>query len=226
MDLSQVPPELAANLGSGSLFRAPDQAPARQPGGLPWWWHTPEDTLDKIDPDVLVRDTQVYLLTNWRSASAPILPFRYGPAAREIRETLERYQGEAGDRFDLGPAIDRACQVEAISTTLDEVLDRVRQRSDAERLATIANRGGMAINRALVTIGFTANGPFDQDLAVPIPAVPLLEPVRRLRDVDPTASEARFLATELTRNRNKVVFYLQQALLAAESAVEALRAAV
>jgi hypothetical protein len=226
MDLSQVPSELAANMGSGSLFRAPDQAPARQPGGLPWWWHTPEDTLDKIDPDVLARDTRVYLLTNWRSASAPILPFRYGTAAREIRESLERYGAEAGDRFDLGPAIDRARRVEVVTTELDHLLDGVRGRADAEQLAAVANRGGMAINRALVTINFTANGPFDQDLAVPIPAIPLLEPSRRLKEMDPATSETRFLVTELTRNRNKVVYYLQQALTAAEGVVTALRAAI
>ncbi len=41
--------------------------------------------------------------------------------------------------------------------------------------------------------------------------------------MDPTASETRYLATELIRNRNKVVFYLRQALEAADNTREKLR---
>ena len=44
--------------------------------GFPWWWHTKDDTVDKIDADVLVLDTKVYL------ASAPALAQRAGAAAR------------------------------------------------------------------------------------------------------------------------------------------------
>ncbi|MGH7318217.1 MAG: M28 family peptidase, partial [Candidatus Rokuibacteriota bacterium] len=29
--------------------------------GFPWWWHTREDTVDKIDPQILVLDTKVYV---------------------------------------------------------------------------------------------------------------------------------------------------------------------
>ncbi|MGI8687283.1 MAG: M28 family peptidase, partial [Thermomicrobiales bacterium] len=46
-------------------------------GGAAWWWHTPDDTLDKIDDANLVRDTQVYLLTCWRLCTLPVLPFDY-----------------------------------------------------------------------------------------------------------------------------------------------------
>jgi hypothetical protein len=81
----------------------------------------------------------------------------------------------------------------------------------------------MGLGRALVVIYFTASGPFDHDLAVPVPALPLLEPVRRLGRLGPDSDEARFLKTELTRNRNKVMFYLKQALKTAQETVAALR---
>jgi Iap family predicted aminopeptidase len=225
MDLSQVPPELAASTGS-SLFSAADQAPRQHQGGLPWWWHTAEDTIDKIDPVVLANDTRVYLLATWRAATAPILPFVYGPAARQIRETIERYQTEAGSRFDLTSAIERARQIESATAALDGLLDRLRERDGVGDLAPIANRGAMAMDRFLVTINFTANGPFDQDLAIPIPAVPLLEPCRRLNGMDPSANETRFLLTDLIRGRNKVVFALREALHAAEATIAALNQAL
>jgi Iap family predicted aminopeptidase len=225
MDLSQVPAELAANTGS-SLFRAADQPSGTNQGGLPWWWHTPEDTLDKIDPDVLARDTQVYLLATWRAASAVVFPFLLAANAREVRETIERYQAAAGDRFDLGLVIERARQVEDAALTLDALLDRIRGRADAARLAPLANAGAMALERTLVALNFTANGPFDQDLAVPIPAVPLLEPARRLKDLDPAANATKFLLTDLIRGRNKVAYALREARRAAEETIAALNQAL
>jgi hypothetical protein len=217
MDISQVPAELAAR--SRSLFTAADQPAQKRQGGMPWWWHTPDDTLDKIDPDVLRRDTQVYALTTWRAATAPVLPFRYAPAAREIRDTVERYQAAAGDRFDLGPALGRAAEVERAAERIDELLGAVDL---PEGRAAGVNRALHEMDRELVLLNFTANGPFDQDLAVPIPPVPLLEPARRLAALDPASSEAHYLATELTRNRNNAVYHLRLAREAAGRALDAL----
>ena len=59
-------------------------------GGLGWWWHTPDDTLDKIDGANFVRDTQVYLLTCWRLCTLPVLPFDYTETANELRDRLHR----------------------------------------------------------------------------------------------------------------------------------------
>ena len=232
MDLSQVPIEMAARASSGSLFKAADEpaAPAttghHRPGGLPWWWHTPDDTIDKIDREVLHKDTDAYLLTTLRAANEAVLPFRYQPAAVQIREAIERYQAAAGGRFDLGPALRRAQEVETRTAEVDRLVEQARSRDlDAGGAATLNSRL-MAIDRELVMINFTANGPFDQDLAVPIPAVPLLEPARRLADLDPDSNQARYLVTELTRNRNKVAYHLRLAAEAAEIAVSVLQETV
>jgi hypothetical protein len=221
MDLSQVPQELAVG-GTASLFTAADQAQRPQAGGLPWWWHTAEDTVDKIDPDVLQRDTQVYLLATHRAASARVLPFSYRPAAAHLRETLETYQRAAGERLDLSPALGRAQELERRAAALDERLQRARAGEAHDRPAEAANRALMAMDRELVMLDFTSEGPFDQDLAVPIPAVPLLAPARRLSQLDPASDEAHFLATELVRNRNKVSYHLRLALEAAGRAEDAL----
>jgi Iap family predicted aminopeptidase len=221
MDLSQVPPEMAARQGSSGLFTAAGQPERRQPGGLPWWWHTAEDTIDKIDPEVLERDTRVYLLATLRAAAAPVLPFRYREAAREIRETLERYQETAAGRLDLGPAVARATRVEERAAEVDRLLDALGPEPAPERAAAI-NRALQEMDRELVLINFTAQGPFDQDLAIPVPPVPLLEPVRHLAGLDPTSDEARFLATELLRNRNKVAYHLRLAERAGERAAQLL----
>jgi hypothetical protein len=221
MDLSAVPAELAANTGS-SLFAAAD-APVKRSGGLPWFWHTVEDTIDKLDRDVLVRDTRVYLLATLRGANEKVVPYRLAPAARDIRETLERYQRDAGECFDLEPALHRAKQVEAAARELDNLLDHIRAGVYRERVISLANRAAINLDRTLVRLSFTANGPFDQDLAIPIPAVPLLEPVRQLARLDRESDQARFLETELVRNRNRVAFELREAHSAVTIAIGELR---
>jgi Iap family predicted aminopeptidase len=216
MDLSHVPAEMAAR--SGGLFAAAGQD-RRSRGGLPWWWHTAEDTIDKIDPAVLQRDTRVYALATWRAATAPVLPFRYAPAARDIRQAIESYQAATRGKFDLGPALERAAAAEGVAGEVDRRLDEIGagERLPAELVARV-NRALEEMDRELVGVNFTASGPFDQDLAVPIPPVPLLEPARRLGTLDPASPEARFLATELTRHRNQVAHRLRLAARAGERA--------
>jgi Iap family predicted aminopeptidase len=224
MDISQVPLEMAARaMVASGLFTAADQPARHVPSGLPWWWHTPDDTIDKIDLDVLERDTKIYVLATLRAASAALLPFRYEPAARQIRETIARYAEAAAGSIDLSTTVMRAKEVEGQAAEVDALLAQVRSLSlDDERVSTI-NRSLMAMDRELVLVNFTSEGPFDQDLAVPIPAVPLLEPARRLMDLDPASDEAHFLGAELTRNRNKVSHHLRLAIKAGEQAAEALR---
>ncbi len=42
-----------------------------------WFWHTEADTIDKIDRDILLKDTQIYMATLWRLCTAPVLPLNY-----------------------------------------------------------------------------------------------------------------------------------------------------
>ena len=226
MELSQVPPELAADLGGSGLFTAGGEGSSQPQGGMPWWWHTADDTLDKIDPEILVRDTRVYVLACARAATSPILPFRYGPAVHFLRETLQSYKIGAGDHFDLEPLVQRANQLEAEVVALDALLDQIRRGQVNEKTAAAINQGLMKLDRRLVRMNFCAVDPFDQDLALPIPPVPMLEPANRLHRMDPGAAETRYLITELTRNRNRVMFQLREALEFAKRTAVAIRRAL
>src|SRR5207248_2142651 len=64
--------------------------------GFPWWWHTKDDTVDKIDADVLALDTKVYLATALRWLNAPVLPLDHRRAARSVLTELEALQAAAG----------------------------------------------------------------------------------------------------------------------------------
>ena len=56
MGMGEQPAGTADNV-AGAVFGGG----VRKGAGFGWWWHTPDDTLDKMDPDLLERDTQIYV---------------------------------------------------------------------------------------------------------------------------------------------------------------------
>jgi hypothetical protein len=53
-------------------------------------------------------------------------------------------------------------------------------------------------------------GPFDHDLAIPIPPLPGLGSVSRLSQLNPQEEDFKFLKTELIRQQNRVVHLFNQ----------------
>ncbi len=193
-------------------------------GGLGWWWHSTEDTLDKIDKDNLRRDAQVYALVLWRWCTAPVLPLDYRETAKEIRGTLRGIQEAAGDAFDMSAplnAIERftsaAERVAAVAEPLAGLSGR-GSRKQREAAAALTD-GLMRMGRALIPINYTAAGPFGHDAALPVPPVPLLQPATHLRSLRPDSDEYLALLTQLLRNRNRVTHAIDTATEAAERAL-------
>jgi hypothetical protein len=197
------------------LGRRPEGQRAQVGGsGLGWWWHTDEDTLDKCDPQILEDDTRVYALTALRLCNAEVLPYDVAALAAEVQRELHGLQQIAGEAFDLGPAL-------ALADALSEKVARLGQARDART----TNRAIMGVIRALNNVNYTANGPFDQDSAVPARPFPSLQGVRRLAGHAGTGSrryappdDAGFLRTRLVRERNRVCEALNEAIDWAETA--------
>ncbi len=186
-----VEEQMARLLGTGGRSRS---------GGLGWWWHTTEDTMDKIDRDFLVRDATIYALTVWRLCTLPLLPFDYGAATEELRGVLADLATVAGDRFDLGPAL-----AEADALLADTARLRAACAAAPTDPATIdrLNTCIMALGRRLTPINYTLAGEYEHDLALGSPPIPSLQPLRRLATLDLASDESRYLHTQLVRARNR-----------------------
>jgi hypothetical protein len=179
--------------------------------GFPWWWHTKDDTVDKIDADVLVLDTKVYLASVLRWMNAPVLPLDHARAAQSLVAELETLQAAAGARFDLAPAL-------AAARALTEKLLRVSAmlaQPGAARPEAI-NRGLMRLSRVLVPLGYTSGDRFTHDLAVPIPPLAGLQRARELATLDPDADAYKFARAALVRERNRAVHALDSAASVAD----------
>jgi hypothetical protein len=179
--------------------------------GFPWWWHTKDDTVDKIDADVLVLDTKVYLASALRWLNAPVLPLDHGRAAQSLVAELETLQAAAGARFDLTPALDAA-------RALRERLARVATAVAAapESRAEAVNRALIRLSRVLVPLAYTTGDRFTHDLALPIPPLAGLQRARELPALDPDSDAFKFARAALVRERNRAVHALDSAATVAD----------
>lgn len=194
-------------IGVPSLFMTLSEHPADGPdasrdfaitgsaaGGLGWWWHTPEDTVDKLDPATLTRDAQIYAAAIHILCTSSVLPFDYSATARELATELRTLQAQLGDRFDLSDCIGEADHLQA------EVVQFAKKAPPA-----VANRALMRLGRILIPVLYTQAGRFDHDPATSIPPLPPLVDAARLADSDPASDEAKALHIAAVRGRNRLL---------------------
>ena len=184
-------------IGLPSLFstlshQPPGPVAMRNPLG--WWWHTPEDLLDKIDPSFLARDTKVYAHAIWRLLTEAALPLDHAATLAALEAELRRCETTA---LPLAPLL---AQVEAL---------RARLSGQAP-----GDAAAMRLSRALVPLDFTNGDRFAHDPALPQPAWPVLEPLRALARAEEGSEAAHLLVVSARRAGNRVAHALGQALAA------------
>jgi N-acetylated-alpha-linked acidic dipeptidase len=182
--------------------------------GTGWWWHTPEDTLDKIDPIVLVRDTRIYLHVVWRLLTEAVLPLDYARWAEQFGADLLAVAGSAADGFALSPVLDRVERLRTLALELNK-LRSIDQRSDVEqeRLNSLLIR----LSRILVPLDYTSGDRFEHDPALPSGPVPGLRDLARLATLQPGSDGFLFLNSRLARARNRVMNSLALAIAELEA---------
>ncbi len=127
------------------------------PGGRYWFWHTEEDTFDKIDFEVLASDTRLYLAALSRLLTSPIPPIRLSAETSELKARLLEWKGKAGSHLDLSAVIERAEELDARARALDEKLRSASSASTAD-------------SRAAHGTGDTSGPPGDLSRARALPA--------------------------------------------------------
>lgn len=189
----------------------------RRAGGLGWWWHTPDDTVDKVDEAFLVRDTKIYLSALHRLLTAPRLPFDYRPAIDEIASTIRARAASAERHLDLRGLLGDVARARDAVYAFHEALDGSGAEAD-----DVANRALLALSRHLVPVAFHESGRFERDLAEPLVPVPALRDLERLAELAEGDPLAHAMATRLHRTVNRVRFALRNATGVASEAAEQL----
>lgn len=190
-------------IGIPAMFMAfSEQKPAqvKMRHALGWWWHTPGDLLDKIDPDNLVRDARIYREILERLLTDAVLPLDHAAQLDELRAELAKLAGTAAHGFSLD-------DVDTEVSAVREALVRARAAWTPDRL----NSALMRLSRALVPLDYTRGDRFVHDPALPLPPWPVLDPLRRLAAATPGTDEAKLLAVSARRARNCIAHALREA---------------
>ncbi|MDR7521573.1 MAG: M28 family peptidase [Armatimonadota bacterium] len=214
--------------GVPSLFMGLSMRPTGQRwavggSGLAWWWHTEADTIDKVDPAVLLLDTRIYLAATYRMATLSVLPLRLTAAVAELEEAVAALDRDAAGRFDLEPVRAALRRVAAAADAFDAVADGLRRDAGDEtaqqrRLAVVNGAQRRAV-RELVQAAYVAESVWDHDPAVPQQPLPALQEARELAYLAAETHHARMLHVRLARQRNRVVWNLTRAAEALEAAM-------
>jgi hypothetical protein len=168
---------------------------------LGWWWHTPHDLIDKIDPANLARDTRILTRIVWRLLADELLPLDYGAEIAAFQAEIERLRPGLAGRFPLdalaADAADLATAYAAFRASAQE--------------AAAKSRALMRLSRSFVPLDYTRGDRFGHDAALPLPPWSILEPLRRLAAAPRGSDDERFAEVDAIRARNRIGGMLAQA---------------
>ncbi|WP_019121783.1 M28 family peptidase [Brevibacillus massiliensis] len=188
-------------------------------GGFGWWWHTTEDTIDKIDPNFLERDCKIYVNTVFQACSQPIIPINQLAAIDEVTGYLLDYREKSGNHLDFSASLDRIGRVKKLTS---ELYERIQNEQLSEKQISIVNQGLMELSHVLVPLNYVSGDIYEHDPALKQAPIPALANSERLAAVEVGSDEFYQLKTLYTRRLNRVNHLLLQAVRTMEATLHKL----
>lgn len=196
-----------AGAGDSLSFK---HGPTRRASGLGWWWHTEHDTIDKIDPLLLQRDTRIYAGVLWRLMTDAALPFELTAAVEELREDVSALERKLGERFDFSALHERIERLSGLCAGFQREMEELEEPDD-ERARRI-NEAVQKLARCLVRIQFHGGNVYDFELGGTMAPIPALEAAEPLAMAERGSAEYYMLETRLVRGYNRVMHDLAEAI--------------
>lgn len=204
MSLSEQPPsDTITARAFGALIAG------SKTGGLGWWWHTTEDTLDKLDVDLLERDARIYARVLASLLCDPVMPIRPDRQAETLLEKLQELQSKCSAWIDLSRTV--ALAEQAVEAMRDlQARRRARGKETAFQTACVVHA-----MRPLVELRHAGSGPYDHDIAAPLKPIPPLALGWELEGME--EAERRFALVTLKRRCNYVEDRIRSAIAMARA---------
>lgn len=136
-------------------------------GGYGYWWHSTEDTIDKLDADNLKRDTQIFLATVWAAVMQEKLPVNAVSEAEELLAEVLTWQKVGQSALDLTGAV---AQLKNIGSRLQ----KLEADTEAGKVSVaLRNRAVHAVLRELIALRYVKGSVYSHDAALRQKAVPM-----------------------------------------------------
>jgi aminopeptidase YwaD len=181
----------------------PERKTSAAPGPGKYWWHTEEDTYDKIDLPVLLKDTKVMCVLALGLLTQPQLPADvpgyFGLWDRYLKALEENPEQQDGIREIRG------------------LLAKIQAYCDGNALAAVL--AGGVLNRLFHSSG----SQYEQDTAFAYGPLHLLGASGRLKKGESPAEWHLFYHTTFVRQRNRMVTEMKRLLERLESFTKGIR---
>ena len=173
---------------------APEKRTSTAPGGS-WWWHTAEDTLDKIGFDVLEKEAQMWYGIAMHLANDDRLPFDAETVFGQVISELKSVHEDSESEFDFSEIIR---EMEIFRDTTLSALDHSKTDEQYNQVVRLA---AGSINRLRQTYGSR----YSQDLAYDDGLYPRLCSVKGKRKAETSPKHYLFMKTDFIRQKNRML---------------------
>jgi len=201
-------------IGIPSLFGILSCQPIETRGvrnALGWWWHTPHDKLDRIDPDLLIRDTQIYVHAVGHLLTSNILPLSICDQVADLKAHLSAIRLPKNS----GVPLDRLLNS---TTVLEDALMEIKNCPPKTAESCLAHdRMLMRISREIVPFDYSTGDRHNHDPALQQKPWPSLDPLRHLELAEPSSPDFLFATGPAVRSANKLLSALINACAIAKS---------
>lgn len=187
----------------------PEERTSPCPGGGPWW-HTASDTMDKLDPELLVRDAKMNGLLAASLCMEPVLPIDIEGFINEMEHFLRELDDKLLPEFHMLPVWERLERLKLLCRTIQEYLRAGRLSDDF-----IKDTAG-----ELVRVTYSEKSRYEQDEAAAARPFPGLQ--RAVAVMAHPEPELKYLAAKTTfvRQRNRLADSLEQVIRRMERRIE------
>jgi N-acetylated-alpha-linked acidic dipeptidase len=174
-----------------------------------WFWHTPEDTFDKIDFDNLTAETRLYVAALYRLLTNPVPPLDPTSTTAELKRRLEEIASrQVASDLPFGALLERAERLHNLAVSLQARLQDGVEAMGAQELS----RRLVAFVRPITRVIYQESGPYHQDPALETPKLPGLASLETMEKLDPESDLYRFTRNYIIRELNRLGDHLDQAL--------------
>jgi aminopeptidase YwaD len=171
-----------------------------------FWWHTKEDTIDKVDEAVVLRDAKVIAKLAAIFANIERLPAQMAGFVDVMKNRLAAIDRELCEDFDLSDAHEAVDRLKEKISEYEKALENEAYTDDA--IIKIAGE--------MVRITYTASSPYHQDPAVKGAMFPALSAAMGLTPDNTEVDYYLAVQTRFVRQRNRLCGQIDQIIEACD----------
>lgn len=174
--------------------------------------HTVEDTLDKVDMEVVAIPFKINSVLILRLCNSLVLPFEFVSVAEAFKKGLNDLENINKSVVDLTSLINQVEELERKAKELNEIIkknllvfEKKKPDKKLQNKFKEINICLMELSRILIPVLYSKAGKYGQDpMGTKFRPLPTLHLLERLISMDSESEEYKALYTSLLRERNRI----------------------